>query len=34
MFQQSLQSSACYLLHAGFFLGLFIDPEDGDDMFL
>jgi hypothetical protein len=23
-----------HLLHAGFFLGLFFDPEDGDDMFL
>jgi hypothetical protein len=21
-------------LHAGFLLGLFFDPEDGDDMFL
>jgi hypothetical protein len=26
--------SACYLLHAGFLLGFFFDPEDGDDMFL
>jgi hypothetical protein len=26
------QSSACYLLHAGFFLGLFFDPEDGRGM--
>jgi hypothetical protein len=25
---------ACYLLQAGFLLGLFIDPEDGGDMFL
>jgi hypothetical protein len=25
--------SACYLLHAGFLLGLFCDPEDGSDMF-
>jgi hypothetical protein len=25
---------ACYLLHAGFLLGLFFDPEDGRDMFL
>jgi hypothetical protein len=25
---------ACYLLHAGFLLGLFFDPEDGGDMFL
>jgi hypothetical protein len=23
-----------YLFHAGFFLGLFFDPEDGGDMFL
>jgi hypothetical protein len=28
------QSSACYLLDAGFLLGLFIDPEDGVYMFL
>jgi hypothetical protein len=27
-------SSACYLLLAGFLLGLFFNPEDGDDMFL
>jgi hypothetical protein len=26
--------SACCLLHAGFFVGLFFDPEDGGDMFL
>jgi hypothetical protein len=26
--------SACYLLHAGFLLGLFFNPEDGGDMFL
>jgi hypothetical protein len=25
---------ASYLFHSGFFLGLFLDPEDGDDMFL
>jgi hypothetical protein len=25
--------SACYLLRAGFLLGLFSDPEDGGDMF-
>jgi hypothetical protein len=25
---------ACYLFHAGFFLGIFFDPEDGGDMFL
>jgi hypothetical protein len=27
-------TSACRLLHAGFLLGLFFDPEDGGDMFL
>jgi hypothetical protein len=26
--------AACFLLHAGFLLGLFFDPEDGGDMFL
>jgi hypothetical protein len=26
--------SACYLLHAGFLFGTFINPEDGGDMFL
>jgi hypothetical protein len=26
-------SSIGYLLHAGFFPGLFFDPEDGGDMF-
>jgi hypothetical protein len=26
--------SVCYMLHAGFLLGLFFDPEDGGDMFL
>jgi hypothetical protein len=25
---------ACYLLHAGFLLGSFFDPEDGGEMFL
>jgi hypothetical protein len=29
-----LQSSACYLLYAGFLLGLLFDPDDGNDMFL
>jgi hypothetical protein len=24
----------CYLLHAGFFLGVFFDSEDGGDVFL
>jgi hypothetical protein len=28
-----LKSSACYLLHTGFLLGLFFDPEDGSDVF-
>jgi hypothetical protein len=28
------QSSACYLLHAGFFFGLFSETEDGSGMFL
>jgi hypothetical protein len=27
------QSSACYLLHVGFLLGLFFDPKDGGDVF-
>jgi hypothetical protein len=33
--QQSKQQtgSACCLLHAGFLLGLFFNPEDGGDMF-
>jgi hypothetical protein len=26
--------TACYLLHAGFLLGLFFDHEDGGDVFL
>jgi hypothetical protein len=26
--------SVCHLIHAGFLLGLFFDPEDGGDMFL
>jgi hypothetical protein len=24
----------CFLIHAGFSLGLFYDPEDGSDIFL
>jgi hypothetical protein len=31
---RSQQSSAFHLLHAGFFFGLFFDPEDGGYMFL
>jgi hypothetical protein len=30
----SVLSSDCYLLHAGFLLGLFSDSEDEGDMFL
>jgi hypothetical protein len=26
------ENVACHLLHAGFLLGLFFDPEDGDKM--
>jgi hypothetical protein len=29
----SKQSSVCHLLHAGFLLGTFFDPEVGGDMF-
>jgi hypothetical protein len=29
-----LQSFACYLLHAGFLLGSFFNPEDEGNMFL
>jgi hypothetical protein len=29
-----MKPATCYLLHAGFLLGLFIDLEDGGDMFL
>jgi hypothetical protein len=32
-FEYCKLSYVCYLLHAGFLLGLF-DPEDGGDMFL
>jgi hypothetical protein len=31
---QRKASSACYLVHAGFVLGLFFNPEAGGDMFL
>lgn len=27
-------TSTCYLLHAGFLLGLFFDTENGDEIFL
>jgi hypothetical protein len=27
-------TTACYLLHAGSLLGIFFDPEDGDNIFL
>jgi hypothetical protein len=26
-------ASACYVLHAGFLLGIYFDPEDGGDIF-
>jgi hypothetical protein len=28
------RGSACYLLHPGFYLSFFFDPEDGGPMFL
>jgi hypothetical protein len=31
--KQGAISSACYLLHADFMLGMFFDPEDGGDVF-
>jgi hypothetical protein len=31
---RSFGGSVCYLLHAGFLLGLFFDREDGDEIFL
>jgi hypothetical protein len=34
MQQAEPDGSACYLLHAGFLVGLFFNPEDGGDMFL
>jgi hypothetical protein len=30
----SKENSVCYLLHAGFLLGLFFNSEDGGDFFL
>jgi hypothetical protein len=30
--QWTLRTTACYLLHAGFLLGLFFDPETGGGM--
>jgi hypothetical protein len=32
--QERNQHESRYLLHAGFFLGLFFEPENGGDMFL
>jgi hypothetical protein len=34
MVLREIAGSACYLLHAGFLLGFFFDPEEGGDMFL
>jgi hypothetical protein len=31
---EASRASACYLLYAGFFLGLSFEPEDGGYMFL
>jgi hypothetical protein len=31
---EDLRFSQRLLLHSGFLIGLFFDPEDGDDMFL
>jgi hypothetical protein len=34
-FRESKEKSyVCNLLHVGFLLGLFFEPEDGGDMFL
>jgi hypothetical protein len=30
---QAIKQGVCYLLHTGFLLGLFFDPEDGGDVF-
>jgi hypothetical protein len=30
----TFRTAACYLLHSGFLIGLFLDPEDGGDTFL
>jgi hypothetical protein len=32
--ETGMKDSVCYLLHVGFLLGLFFDPEDGGNMFL
>jgi hypothetical protein len=34
IFIHSSELSTCYLLYAGFLLGLFFDLEDGSDMFI
>jgi hypothetical protein len=34
MSKERNMGSACHLLHAGFLLGLFFNPEDGGDLFL
>jgi hypothetical protein len=32
--ESSMKHEACYLLHAGFLLGPFFEPEDGSGIFL